>query len=344
MGDSITSAPPESSSFIEDVTEYFRDTVSRKDLHLLLTDDEAWEGFVAEADLSRDEADALREALKDLATDTIMVDKDRLQKDLRERETLLNKFFQVKLELEERIGKLHALADKIDKVHRDCTISEVVASSTGIASGILTILGLTLAPVTAGVSLGLSATGLGLGAAAAVTSVSTHIVEQSNTLLAKGQASSLLSTKVNMAEVGKEAVNENTPKVISLTKNCSKVLKDIGKNIRAIKVAKASPHLLADAKCLMTTGKISAQGAEQVQKAFAGTALAMTKGARIVGAVTTGVGLLMDLVSLVQNSQHLHEGAKAESAAELRQQAQVLEKQLEELTRCYESLQQGRTQ
>lgn len=33
--------------------EYFWKTVSREELQLLLTDGEAWERFVAEADLSR---------------------------------------------------------------------------------------------------------------------------------------------------------------------------------------------------------------------------------------------------------------------------------------------------
>lgn len=83
----------------------------------------------------------------------------------------------MKRELEESIAKLRELADKIDKVHRSCTISSVVANSAGAVSGVLTVLGLALAPMTAGISLGLSATGLGLGAAAAVTSVSTSIVE-----------------------------------------------------------------------------------------------------------------------------------------------------------------------
>jgi hypothetical protein len=47
----------------------------------------------------------------------------------------------------------------------------------------------------------------------------------------------------------------------------------------------------------------------------------MTKGARMMGAATAGVFLLMDVISLVKESMHLHDGAKTESAAELRQQA-----------------------
>lgn len=38
---------------MEDIIEYFQDSVSWDDLHLLLTDHEAWESFMAEANLSR---------------------------------------------------------------------------------------------------------------------------------------------------------------------------------------------------------------------------------------------------------------------------------------------------
>jgi apolipoprotein L len=64
----------------------------------------------------------------------------------------------------------------------------------------------------------------------------------------------------------------------------------------------------------------------------------MTKGARMMGAATAGVFLLMDVISLVKESMHLHDGAKTESAAELRQRAEELEKMLEELIQIQESL------
>ena len=111
----------------------------------------------------------------------------------------MDAFPQVKLELEGHIGKLRTLADKVDKVHRDCTISKLVAGSTSTVSGILTLLGLTLVPVTAGISLVLLATGMGLGAAAAVTSVSSGIVDYTSKSLAKTEASHLVST--GMAKV-----------------------------------------------------------------------------------------------------------------------------------------------
>ena len=129
----------------------------------------------------------------------------------------MKEFPQVKQELKENIKKLHALADNVDKVHRDCTISNVVASSTSIASGTLSILGLVLAPFMVGLSLGLSATGIGLGAAAAVTGNSTMVVEGVNLY-------SLVKNAQDVQERAKTASAENMrQKAQELEKNLEKL-------------------------------------------------------------------------------------------------------------------------
>nr|XP_048310635.1 apolipoprotein L3-like isoform X2 [Myodes glareolus] len=299
--------------------------------------------------MESDEEDASREAHGETTVDSDVDDEDDIQNALQEKKRFLEVYPQVKRELEESIRKLHTLADKIDKVHRDCTITQMVAKSTGAVSGVMAILGLALAPVTAGISLGLSATGLGLGAAAAVTSVSTTIVEAVSTASVKAEASELLprnndtdsDIKSNNTEkIIKEAVEKSTPRMLSVSKNSFRNLEVMKKNIDAIKLTKASPRLTNNAKRLMTTGKVSARSTRQVKKAFGGTALAMTKGARIMGAATAGLSLVLDVVSLIEDSIHLQEGAKAESAEKLRQQAQDLEQKLQELIRVHDSLTQ----
>lgn len=364
---------PDRECSVETVVNYLLDMGSREDLRLLLTEEETWKQFVAGVDLSREEEAALRAALAEIFADPGGEDEDELQNDLQDKnerkeddalsealgetladtdtededelqnvlwhkERFLDAYPQVKLELEEHISKLHALADKVDKVHRDCTISQVVASSSSAVSGVLTILGLALAPVTAGVSLALSVTGLGLGAAAAVTSVSTSIVEKVSSVSAEAEASNLVPTNKDTMKGMKDVLDQSGPRLLSLTTNSIQNIRGIQKNINAIQLAKANPRLANNAKRLMTTGKISARNTKQVQKAFGGTAMAMSKGARIMGAATAGFFLLLDVVSLVEDSKHLHEGAKSEYAAELRQQAQKLEQKLQELKQFRDSL------
>ncbi|XP_057172478.1 apolipoprotein L2-like isoform X4 [Ursus arctos] len=206
---------PESEAVVEEVIESFQNSVSREDLHFLLTDHEAWDRFVAEATLSREEADTLREALNELEGAMDMEVKDELA-----RERFLSVFPQLKLDLEERIRKLRELADDVDRVHKNCTISKIVAGSAGAASGILTILGLGLAPITAGASLTLLATGAGLGAAAAVTQVSTSIVEYSSQSSAQAQASRLTSSDFDGGEIAARLLHDNIPGFFSSTDSC----------------------------------------------------------------------------------------------------------------------------
>ncbi|XP_028634787.1 apolipoprotein L2-like isoform X2 [Grammomys surdaster] len=334
---------PASRTFIEEATEYLQRTLGREDLRLLLTEDGAWDAFVAEAELSRADADTLHEALNALTENMAVEDQDRLQRDLQDMERFMDVFPQVKLELEGHIRKLRTLADKVDRVHRDCTISKVVAGSTSTVSGVLTLIGLTLIPVTAGVSLVLLATGMGLGAAAAVTSVFTGIMDYTSKSSAKTEASHLVSTSMVKVKMVVGAIVHSGPQVFSLSEKCCRVLQCIKQSIYAIKLAKVNPTLAACAKQLMTMGSISAQRDKDVDEAFKGTALSMSRRAWIMSIATTGVALIGDMISLVKESKNLYKGAKAKSAEELRQQAQGLEEKLEVLIQIYDGLQSGST-
>ncbi|XP_005354213.2 apolipoprotein L3-like [Microtus ochrogaster] len=317
--------------FIQEVTKYLQDSASRRDLQFLLAKEDAWKVLVAEAELSRDEEAALRKALRQLLELPVVEDKERLQKELQDRKRFAEHFPQLKRKLEKIIRKLRALADHLDQVHKGCTISNVVTNTTSAASGVLGILGLALAPVTAGGSLLLSATGVGLGTVATVTGAATVVVEETSKWSDEAEAKRLLSdtmdTMKKVLDLGK-IVCKLSVKSYGLFSN----LKTLGQNIRAIRVARANPHLVADAKRL-----ISAQQASQVKNVFEGTALAMTKKARIRGAAIASVFLAVDVYYLVRESMHLYDGAKSESAKELRALAQELEEKLKEFDKFYKT-------
>lgn len=323
--------------FIQEVTEYLQDSASRRDLQLLLAKDEAWKVLVTEAELSRDEEAALCKALKLLLELPGLEDKERFQRELQDRKRFLEAFPELKGKLEENIRKLRALADHLDQVHRGCTISNVVTNSTSTTSGVLGILGIALAPVTAGGSLLLSATGLGLGVVATVTGAATVVVEETSKWSDEAEAKRLMSDTMDMMKkllvLGKIAF-----KLSKSSYGLCKKLKTLGQNIRAIRAAKANLHLVADAKLLLTTGGIPAQRASQLQNVFEGTALAMTKKARIRGAAVAGAFLALDVYFLVRDSMHLYDGAKSESAKELRALAQELEEKLLEIAQIHKTL------
>lgn len=68
-------------------------------------------------------------------------------------------------------------ATQLDNLKRGTSISTVVGSSVGVAGGVLSIVGLALAPVTAGVSLALTMTGVGFGVTSGVNSLVTGVTE-----------------------------------------------------------------------------------------------------------------------------------------------------------------------
>ncbi|XP_006865346.1 PREDICTED: apolipoprotein L3, partial [Chrysochloris asiatica] len=326
----------ENQHFIEDVLEYFRSKVTQDKLQLLFND-KAWEKLVADVNLTRDEADVLRKALDKLTIGKAMEDKEKFEK---ERDTFLKAFPGLKMELESSIQKLHMLADKVDKIHKDCTISNVVASTTGVCSALMSTAGLMMAPETGGLSLGLTAAGLGLGIASAVTNVSTNIVDDTSKLNAKVEATKLMSTGINQIREILKVGGGSTRQVFSLTKQCEQDLEAMAKHIRALRMYNS--HLVDDFRNIVTTGTSMRETINELQEALEGTVITMTRGARILGGVTLGINLLLDGISLAETSVHLYEGAKEESADELRKLAQEMERQLEELTQIHQLLQADR--
>ncbi|DAA29506.1 TPA: apolipoprotein L2-like, partial [Bos taurus] len=326
--------------FFEDVAECLWDILSREELLLLLT--EFLKKIEVNAGLSREDMNALHEYLNELKRDLAGKEQETLPKEQLDRKRFLKKFPRVTQQLVELKNKLQELADNVDKVHRDCTISNVVTHSTGTLSGALTILGLVLAPVTAGASVALSATGIGLGAAAAVTAVSTSIVEHVSRSSAENKASQLMSIGIKKWKVLLEVLKSN-PQIVDTTEKLAKAEKHLEINIHAMETGEANPDSAVNANIYLSPGRIAAPAIQQVEAGFKGTAVAVTKGARIAGAATAGLFLLMDVGFLVKESMHLHDGAKAASAENLRQRARELERKLEELTQIYKCLQEDPT-
>ncbi|XP_062058579.1 apolipoprotein L6-like [Lepus europaeus] len=105
--------------------------------------------------------------------------------------------------------------------------------------------------------------------------------------------------------------------------HCGSTAQVIRKNIRAFRVARTHPHL--------ATGQASARTSKQVQKVFEGTALAVSRTTRMLGGTVAIMSLCQHLAALSQDWEELQDGARAESAEELRAMASKLE---EELTQC----------
>ncbi|KAF4092580.1 hypothetical protein AMELA_G00022550 [Ameiurus melas] len=89
----------------------------------------------------------------------------------------INLFSECHTRLFEFLSDLEKAAVKLDKMKICSNIFTVAGSSVGIAGGVSSIVGLALAPVTAGASLTLTLTGVGLGVSSGVNSFLTGITE-----------------------------------------------------------------------------------------------------------------------------------------------------------------------
>uniref|UniRef100_A0A096NJS8 Apolipoprotein L5 n=1 Tax=Papio anubis TaxID=9555 RepID=A0A096NJS8_PAPAN len=262
-----------------------------------------------------DEADVLSCVLFE---ELMRCDKDSMPDGwLSEEEKLFLSYFPLhKFELEQNIKELNILADQVDTTHKLLTKTSPVASSSGAVSGVMSILGLALAPVTAGDSLVLSAAATGLGAAAAITNIVTNVLENRSNSAARDKASRLgpLTTsheafgEINWSEIGAASF---------CVDKCVKAIMGI-RDLRAYQMAKANSGFMAMVKNFVVTRHIPFWRARGVQRAFEGTTLAMTNGARVMGAAGAGFLLLKDMSSFLQSWKHLEDGARTETAEELR--------------------------
>lgn len=297
--------------------------MNSEDLLLLLCEDETWENLVSEAAFSREEAKAAREGLRNQAILRLMEIKAKLQQEQDYEGSFWKVFPEVKMKLRQQIVQLRELADRADRVHKACTISNMVANSTGLMSSIMNVVGIGLVPVTGGLSLGLPVCALSLGAVSVAITGTTSLVEHSKMSSIEAEAKSIASPRIKPGELVQRVVTDST-KRFSSAGNSFKMLRRAVKHVRATDV----PNLAT---------KNSILNNRLVQKVLGDSTKKMTKKALIMSGVGTSAFVVWDAYSLIQDLNELQTGAKTQSAEKMRQRANELEKMLEELNKFHES-------
>jgi len=80
------------------------------------------------------------------------------------------------------IIRLHAIADDISEFHQKAKIAGITGGTTTAVGGVTAIAGLALAPFTLGVSLVITAVGVGVATAGGITSASAAISDNVNNI------------------------------------------------------------------------------------------------------------------------------------------------------------------
>lgn len=233
------------------------------------------------------------------------------------RQRILQLLPQLREELEKHITHLRGLADKVDQVHRDCTIANVTASTAGI----LSVIGALLAPFTGVLSTALIATGLGVGATA--TGVGTAIAETSIMSALKEEVTQLASTGRNILE-----------KIKQVLMNSERSVGRAQKSYQKMESAAECEHGQA---CEGLVGELQATRME-ISLALVKQSELMTRGLRVLGKIANTMLFGLDVYYLVEGSMDLAAGEETELAKRLRQQAEKLAKLLLELNQLEQKL------
>lgn len=233
------------------------------------------------------------------------------------RERILKVFPEVKVKLGKRITQLKELADRADQVHKACTIANVGANTAGLVSGVMSLAGLCLAPVTGGLSVELSYIAQGVGAVATAASVSSSIVEQTNMTSIEAKANGMKTVGISPEELTIRVLRQNANRLSSFYNNFTNLRKVWG-------------HVLA--------AENSPPTRNWLQRLFGSNAKTMTTKDKIFGGAATGIFVLMDAYFLLQASKQLKAGVKLEPAERMRHWSQELERIGDRVTQIHGSL------
>ncbi|XP_058863718.1 apolipoprotein L5-like [Acipenser ruthenus] len=283
---------------------------------------------------------------------------------------LLKGFVQMyekeKQEIEELLRELNGIADGLDKVDRDCTIAKTAGSSAGVVGGVLTIVGIGLAPVTFGASLGLSIAGAVTAVAGGATNVGTQIVKCVSDGKDNNRVNEIVKIIQTYLRVLGELCNIALPEcnwnkedaaLTGIVKTRLSAVAAAAGLVDAAVVAAAgavidvavSPDAVADVIAGVADGVnlsgVPAAGASAAGASAVGAsagrvaaglvddvAPAVLKGAgRVVGGVAAGVFVVVDAVQIGLNAKKLYDGSPTERAQEIRKLVETVELQLAKL-------------
>lgn len=247
-------------------------------------------------------------------------------------------------------------AVQLDRMHFGSKISSIAGSSVGATGGVLTIVGLALSPVTAGVSLGLTIAGISMGVTSGVNSIVTTATEAGvNSTLGK-KANEALENFMKDVEVlydclDKAALNETTKEELSTA--IGKVALKLGGLARAIdglvdavstfRMFKAG-ELLEDAAKVAQAGRAAgkvAQDIPDIGQAAARGPLALAKGARVGFIALNALFVGLDVFFIVKDGLSLAKGSKSQLVKVLTARAALWRSQMKTWEKIYNNRKEG---
>ncbi|KAI4882392.1 hypothetical protein NFI96_030960 [Prochilodus magdalenae] len=263
------------------------------------------------------------------------------------------------------LSDLEETAVKLDRMKKGSSISTVAGSSVGIAGSILSIVGLALAPVTAGTSLALTLTGVGFGVTSGVNSIVTGVTAMAVNKHHGENANNIFQVFIKDMEKILECIEQvdsqcpvphlDEGDVTLATRKVMARAGAVGKGIDAlVDGAAAVKNLKSEevARAAVTMGLQEAKAARNIPKLAAdlpdigqlakGTPLAMTKAARagFIGLNALFIGV--DVLFICKESVSLAKGETSEGSQLIRSRAALWRSEVEAWDKIYNCLCKGK--
>lgn len=258
------------------------------------------------------------------------------------------------------LNDLEESAVKLDRMNKGAKISSVAGSSVGAVGGVLSIIGLALIPVTAGVSLALTMTGVGLGITSGVNSAVTTATEIGVNRTYQKKASEAFQSFMEDVQSLQDCLDEVTNREasqIDVAMGVSKVLCKVGlvgKSIDSLADAASAVKMLKSEELIVGAGKVVAQEGKALrnvprvasdipdigQAAVKGP-LALTKSARAGLIALNALFLGMDIFFICKDSISLAKGNETEVSQFIRARAALWSSEMDSWKKTRDSLCQG---
>lgn len=280
-----------------------------------------------------------------------------------ESERFIELFSQCKPRMQQFLIDLEESAVQLDNMKFGAKISSVTGSSVGVVGGILSIVGIALAPVTAGVSLALTMTGLGLGVTSGVNSIVTTVTETAvNSAQQKkvnevfqGFMEDMQSLQCCIENVG----DKMTPSVgeVDIGSRACMIAGQvgaIGKGIDSLIDGASGVKLLMSDEVITGAGNLLLQEGNAVGKVPSlasdipdlgqvakGTPLALSKSARAGFITLNALFIGLDVFFICKDSVSLAKGSKSEVSLLVRDRAKLWRSEMDSWQTICDSLGKG---
>ncbi|XP_029996663.1 apolipoprotein L2-like [Sphaeramia orbicularis] len=260
------------------------------------------------------------------------------------------------------LNDLEESAVQLDRMKKGSKISSVAGSSVGAVGGVLSIVGLALTPVTAGASLVLMMTGIGLGITSGVNSAVTTAAEVGVNCKHEKKANEVFRNFMEDVQVLQDTLEEvakqRETSSLDVALGVGKVLYKaggVGRRIGILVEGSSAVKMLKSEELVANAGKMATQEGKalgsvprvaadvpDISQAAAKGPLALSKAARGGAIVLSALFLGMDVIFICKDGVSLAKGGiEAEVSQFIRARAGLWRSEVDSWQKIHDSLQRG---